>query len=117
MVTVVHNTGCTVEKNKSGVQQTCLSLRLSISAPVPAPPVVVVCSVVADSLQTHGLQPTRLFCSWDFPGKYTEVGCHFLLQEIFPTQGSNPQPLHLLIWHRFFITASPWKLPPHQWDP
>ena len=27
---------------------------------------------------------------WDFPGKSTGVGCHFLLQKIFPTQGSNP---------------------------
>ena len=26
----------------------------------------------------------------DSPGKYTGVGCHFLLQGIFPTQGSNP---------------------------
>ena len=24
-----------------------------------------------------------------FPGKNTEVGCHFLLQGLFPTQGSN----------------------------
>ena len=28
----------------------------------------------------HGLQPTRLLCPWDFPGKNTGVGCHFLLQ-------------------------------------
>ena len=27
---------------------------------------------------------------WDFPGKNTGVGCHFLLQENFPTQGLNP---------------------------
>ena len=27
---------------------------------------------------------------WDFPGKSTGVGCHFLLQGIFRTQGSNP---------------------------
>ena len=27
--------------------------------------------------------------SWDSPGKNTGVGCHALLQEIFPTQGSN----------------------------
>ena len=27
---------------------------------------------------------------WDFPGKSTGVGCHFLLQGIFPSQGSNP---------------------------
>ena len=26
---------------------------------------------------------------WDFPGKSTGVGCHFLFQRIFPTQGSN----------------------------
>ena len=32
-------------------------------------------------------------CPWDFPGKDTGVGCHFLLQRIFQTQGSN---LHLL---------------------
>ena len=28
--------------------------------------------------------------SWDFPGKNTGVGCHSLLQGIFPTQGLNP---------------------------
>ena len=47
------------------------------------------CSVVSDSLQPHGLQPTRLICPWDFPGKNTGVGCHFLLQGIFPTQEWN----------------------------
>ena len=30
----------------------------------------------------------------DSPGKKTRVGCHFLLQGIFPTQGSNPGLLH-----------------------
>jgi len=33
---------------------------------------------------------TRLLRPWDFLGKSTGVGCHFLLQGIFPTQGSNP---------------------------
>ena len=28
-------------------------------------------------------------CLWNFPGKNTGVGCHFLLQGIFPTQGLN----------------------------
>ena len=46
-------------------------------------------SVVSDSLRPHRLQPTRLLCPWDSPGRNTGVGCHFLLQEIFPTQGSN----------------------------
>ena len=33
---------------------------------------------------------TRLLHPWDFPGKNTGMDCHFLLQEIFPTQGWNP---------------------------
>ena len=39
-------------------------------------------SVKSNSLQPHGLQPTRLLCPWDSPGKKTGVGCHFLLQSI-----------------------------------
>ena len=35
---------------------------------------------------------TRLLHPWDFLGKSTGVGCRFLLQGIFPTQGSNPGP-------------------------
>ena len=35
---------------------------------------------------------------WDFPGKNAGAGCHFLLQGIFLTQGSNPCLLHLLRW-------------------
>jgi len=37
---------------------------------------------------------TRLLCPWDFLGKGTGVGCHFLLQGIFLTQGWNPGLLH-----------------------
>ena len=32
--------------------------------------------------------------SMEFSGKNTAMGCHFLLQGIFPTQGSNPDLLH-----------------------
>ena len=39
-----------------------------------------------------------LLCPWDSPGKNTGVGCHFLLQGIFPAQGSNLHLLHLLHW-------------------
>ena len=42
------------------------------------------------TLRPHGLQPTRLLCPQDFPGKNTGLGCHFLLQGIFQTQGQNP---------------------------
>ena len=40
----------------------------------------------------------RLLCPWDSPGKNTGVGCHFLLQGIFLTQGSNSHLLGLLHW-------------------
>ena len=44
---------------------------------------------------------TRLLCPWDFPGKNTGVGCHCLLQGIFPTQGSNLCLLHCrqIVYH------------------
>ena len=35
---------------------------------------------MSHSVRPHGLQPTRLLCPWDSPGKNTGVGCHFLLQ-------------------------------------
>ena len=49
-------------------------------------------SVVSDSSRPHGLQPTRLLCPWDFPGKSTGVGCHCLLlqrKQIFTTEASS----------------------------
>ena len=36
-------------------------------------------SVMSDSSRPYGLQPTRLLHPWDFPGKSTGVGCHWLL--------------------------------------
>ena len=51
-------------------------------------------SAVSNSLSPHGLQPIRLLCPWDSPGKNTGIGCHNLLQGIFPTQGSNSGLLH-----------------------
>ena len=57
-----------------------------------------VCALSCVSLRPHVLWPTRLFCLWDFPGKNIGLGCHFLLQGIFLTQGSNPHLLCLLHW-------------------
>ena len=61
-------------------------------------------SVMSDSLQPHGLEPTRLLCQWDFPVKNTGVSCHFLLQGIFPTQGSSP---YLLPWQADSLPRKP----------
>ena len=56
-----------------------------------------VCLVLSNSA-TPRTVATRLFNPWHFPGKNPGVGCHFLLQGIFLTQGSNPYLLHLPHW-------------------
>ena len=68
-------------------------------------------SIVSDSLQPHGLQPSRLLCPQDSPGKNTGVGLHFLLQGIFPTQGSNSGLLHCrqILYHLSY-QGSPYVL-------
>ena len=43
-------------------------------------------SVVSDPLRPHGLQPARLLCPWDSPGKHTGVRRPSLLQGIFSTR-------------------------------
>ena len=55
-------------------------------------------SVMSNSLWHRGLEPTRLLCPWNSPGKNTGVGCHFLFQGIFLTQGWNLRLLWLLHW-------------------
>ena len=51
---------------------------------------------MSDSLQPHGLQSARLLCPWTSPGQNTGGRSCFLLQGIFPTQGSNPEILYRL---------------------
>ena len=63
---------------------------------------VCVCSVtkLCPTLQPYGLQPSRPLCPQYFKGKNTGVGCHFLLQGVFLTQGLNP---HLLHWQAYSL--------------
>jgi len=62
---------------------------------------IVLCACVLHSFSRVRLFATlwtiayRLLCPWDSPGKNTGVGCHTLLQGIFPTQESNPHLWHL----------------------
>ena len=57
---------------------------------------ICVCSVpqACLTLRPYGMRPVRHPSPWDFPGKNTGVGCQFLLQGIFLTQGLNPCLLH-----------------------
>ena len=69
---------------------------------------VLSCSIVYNSLRPHGLQSPKLLCPWDFLGKNTGVmGCHFLLQGIFLTQGLNLYLLHLLHWQADSLPLAP----------
>ena len=63
-----------------------------------------------NTVKVKGLvtQTARLLRPWDFPGKNTGVHCHFLLQEIFPTQRSNSC---LLLAGEFFTTEPPGEPP------
>ena len=63
------------------------------------------CVLCAQSLQScltlcnpMDCSPPGSFVHGDAPGKNAGVGCHALLQGIFPTQGSNPCLLCLLHW-------------------
>ena len=58
-------------------------------------------SVMSDRLRPHGLEPARLLCSWNSPGKNTGVGGHSLLPGISLTQGLNLCLLHCrqILWH------------------
>ena len=64
---------------------------------------------MSDSLRPHGLQPSRLFCSWNFPSKNTGVGFHFLLQGIFLTQVMEGASLESpALVGGFFTTSATW---------
>ena len=62
---------------------------------------------MSDSLRPAGLQPAGLLCPWDSPGKNIGVGCHALLQEIFPTQGLNLCLSCLLHWQAGSLPLAP----------
>ena len=69
--------------------------------------VSAIASVMSDSLQPFGLQPTRLLCPWDSPSKDTGVGCQAHPQRIFPNQESNPGFLCLLHWQMGSLPLAP----------
>ena len=69
--------------------------------------VCVLTSVMFQSLRPHGLQPTRLLCPWDAPGKNTRGDCHAHLPGFFATQGSNPHLLCLLHWQVGALALAP----------
>ena len=71
-------------------------------------------SLPASDSATPQLQPARLLCPWDSPGKNTGVGCHFLLQGIFPASQPRNRTSSPAMAGTFFTTEPPGKpLPDH----
>ena len=64
------------------------------------------CSVLSNSLRPLGPQPAGFLRPWNSLGKSTGVGCHFLLQRIFLTQGLNLHLLCLLHWQADSLSLS-----------
>ena len=62
---------------------------------------------LSKSLQPHGLQPTKLLCPWDTPGKNTGGDCHALPQGTLLTQGSNLCLFCLLHWQAGSLPLAP----------
>ena len=61
--------------------------------------VAQLCPILCDPMDCS---PPGLSVCGDSPGKNTGVGCHVLLQRIFPNQGSNPSLPHCrqILYHR-----------------
>ena len=59
-------------------------------------------------VMSNSLLPQELYSPWNSPGQNTGVGSHFLLQGVFPTQGSNQGlPHSKRILHRLSHQGSP----------
>ena len=96
----------------------CSSLLLYLSVKSQRCTHIVCCSscLVPEShptlLPPHGLYNlTRLLSPWDFLGKNTGVGCHFLLQGIFPTRDQTCLYYVSCTGSRFFATSATWEAP------
>ena len=96
-------------KNKPS--KSCSDFHLTLSILAIAKMWTRCCCFVAKSCLTllgpHGLQPARLLCPWDFPGKSTGVGCCFLLQGS-PDPGIKPASA-ALAGGGFFTSEPPGK--------
>ena len=60
-----------------------------------------------------GLQPAKLLCPWDFPGKNSGAGCHFLFQEILSIQRLYPHLLCPMHWQADSLPLSHLGSPPY----
>ena len=87
------------------------------------------CLCVSRSVTSNSLPPHGLYSPWSSPGQNTGVGSLSLLQQILPTQGSNPgflqwgrilyQLIHkgsprILEWVAYPFSRPSWRILPTQ---
>ena len=68
-------------------------------------------SYVALALRPYGLEPTRLLCPWDSPGKTMGVGNQSLLWESPPPRDWPTALASPALVGGFFTTSSTWEAP------
>ena len=74
------------------------------------------------TVRPYGLQPLRLLCLWDSPGKNIGVGCHTFLQEDLPNPGIEPVTListcigKQALYHECHLGSPRACIQKYQWD-
>ena len=64
------------------------------------------CSITKSCVTLVTLWSLAHQCPWDSPGKNTGMDCHFFLQGVFLTQGTNLSLLHLLTCQAYSLPLS-----------
>ena len=77
------------ESERTGKRETCETQKLPHKREMLKELITQSCLTLCNAMNC-------ILCPWDSPGKNTGVGCHFLLQRIFPTQELNLCLLWLL---------------------
>ena len=89
-----------LDTRENGIHTSGFSLGPPFQSLIPLMPLMLSslllfsCKVMSESGDSMDCSSPGFLCLWDFPGKNAGVGCHFLHQGIFLTQGSNPCLLH-----------------------
>ena len=107
-----HQHGALVQCRSKCIKLGNMLPSLEINTSSPATPLIVhvVCSVGQSCSTLQDLLDCSSpgFYPWDFSGKNNGMGCHFLLQRIFPTQELNPHLLHCR-WILYLLSHSLWN--------
>ena len=119
-----HGPTSDADPGTAGMQDVCAITQIPLVGSfqqhwLPSGPHLLLAAAAAQLLSHVRLSVTHMDCSprgssvhGDSAGKNTRVGCHALLQGIFPTPGSNPCLLSILHWQVGSLSLAPSGKPP-----